>query len=82
MFSIFLRAVIFGLGVEIGRDIYRKVKEKTIDREVPQSAEHPVTKAHDQNDVADEDSETHVDVGENETREGEAPEAEKKDEEE
>jgi hypothetical protein len=28
MFNIFIRAVIFGLGVELGREIYRAVKKK------------------------------------------------------
>jgi hypothetical protein len=58
MFNIFVRAVIFGLGVEIGRDIYRKVKQKTIEREESRSPEQvKPTASHDDDSNEDEPEE-------------------------
>lgn len=73
MFNIFVRAVIFGLGVEIGRDIYRKVKQKTIERERAPRPEQPSTSARDEEKPEDKESD--------EREEEEANEKEKNDDE-
>ena len=41
MLGIFLRAVIFGVGVELGREIYKTVKSRAKDRLVPEDGPAP-----------------------------------------
>ena len=45
MLNVFLRAVFFGLGVEVGREIYRAVKERTSRTVLPTTEEKPAAPA-------------------------------------